>query len=135
METQNAIVQDQVLFILGAETDRTDLIAPKELEAFSLLIAELSSKTVLLALSYIADGGIAASSAELADLLGVGVDISEGKIPALKRKSNPDELLFSESPGRCLAVVSASHKNEAKNFLDHTQFPAERLALQMVMEY
>ena len=53
METQNAIVQDQVLFILGAETDRTDLIAPKELEAFSLSIAELSIKPYLLALLHV----------------------------------------------------------------------------------
>ncbi len=127
METQNAIVQDQVLFILGAETDRTDLIAPKELEAFSLSIAELSIKPYLLALSYIAEGGIAASSAELADLLGVGVDISEGKIPALKRKSNPDELLFSESPGRCLAVVSTSHKNEAKKLLRSHSIPCREI--------
>ena len=120
METQNAIVQDQVLFILGAETDRTDLIAPKELEAFSLSIAELSLKPYLLALSYIAEGGIAASSAELAEYLGVGIDISEGKIPALKQKNKPDELLFSESPGRCLAVVSTSHKNEAKKLTSIT---------------
>ncbi|MDP6396093.1 MAG: AIR synthase-related protein [Candidatus Marinimicrobia bacterium] len=129
METQNAIVQDQVLFILGAETDRTDLIAPKELEAFSLSIAELSLKPYLLALSYIAEGGIAASSAELAEYLGVGIDISEGKIPALKQKNKPDELLFSESPGRCLAVVSTSHKNEAKKLLRSHSIPCREIGI------
>ena len=117
VESHNAILQDQALLILGADTDRADLISPKELESFSFSIAALSLKPYLLALSYIAGGGIAASSAQLADSLGVGMDISAGKIPGRKRTTNLDQLLFSESPGRCLAVVFKSHKNEANKLL------------------
>ncbi len=111
------VQKDQALFIFGAETDRSDLISPKELEMLSTATAELSVKPYILDLRYLAEGGIAYVSAQLGDSLDVGLVISESKIPAQHRHSNPDEILFSGTPGRCLAVVSKSHKNEIKKLL------------------
>lgn len=111
------VQKDQALFIFGAETDRSDLISPKEIEILSTATAELSVKPYVLDLRYVAEGGIASTSAQIGDSLDVGLVISESKIPAQLRHSNPDEILFSGTPGRCLAVVSKGHKNEMRKLL------------------
>ncbi|MFQ6608968.1 MAG: AIR synthase-related protein [Fidelibacterota bacterium] len=128
LPSSTAVHRDHELLLFGAETDRRGLISPQELEVLSSGATILFEKPYVHALRYIIEGGIAVAAAELADSNGMGITIQENKVSPLLL-NDPEKVLKSDSPGRCLVMISKSHKKEVLKLLTSFSLPSWEVGL------